>query len=358
MAAAAGISVMTALVACLGCGRDTKVRFNGQPYHFGCVPAGQLQAASAPALKLRFLEDLHETWAPKKKTAGRLRGPFWVPPLPGITDAVEVSGGSWQREGAGCDLPMVVLDRTAAFLSAAASVDVTHGCLVHNPGETTYQGLPGFYKVMWHPWAEENMPHPLGSWDWRTTREHERWVPHTRASLLQRLADAGRYPDGFITDAYTCAVVDGKPDRTDLKNWAHHVRKTREAVIDRYGRDSEEYAAVKTNFSQAVTMMTGKWTAGSGRSFHPSCRVRRPDWGMAIADLSDVTMWMRCDQARQIVTDLRRPHLAPVAIRNVDELVIPAEALPILEEHMRPGGRDLIDPKGIKLGTFKVKTAA
>lgn len=364
MAGALGISVVDVLLACLGCREGTLIRFHGQPYHFRCVPADQRRSqppAPAPesALKLRFLEDLHERFEPKKKTAGRLRGPYWVPPMPGITGAVEVPrSGAWQRGGMGPERPWVVLDRTAAFPSAASAVDVAHGCLVHNPDATTYQGLPGFYKVMWHHWEEEDMPHPLGSDDWRCSRVHERWVPHTRAALLQKLADAGRYPDGFITDAYTCAVVDGKPDRTDLKKWAGHVRDTRKAVIAKYGRESAEYVAVKRNFSQAVTMMTGKWEAGQGRMFHPSCRVRRPDWGLAIPDLSSVTMWLRCDQARQIVTDLGRPELAPYGMRNVDELLVPAEALPLLEEHMRPGGRDLIDPAGVELGTFKVKAAA
>lgn len=368
MAGAAGITVVNALLACLGCKIPTKVRHFGKPYHFGCLPPDRakrmdFQEPQAPALKLRFLEDLHDTWAPKKKTAGRLRSPYWMAPAPPITESVETPGWSWKRPGDYLG-PRAVLDRTASFLSAASSVEVAHGALVPNPGCGLYDGLPGFYKVMWHPWEEEGIEHPLGGWDWRTTREHERWVPHTRAALLQELARAGRYPDGFITDAYTCAADDaGKPDRTDLKKWARHVQGTRKAVIDRYGRYDEsqpdgqtrEYKAVKTNFSQAVTMMTGASSAGQGRSFKPSCRVRRPDWGMAISDLSAVMLWRRADQARQIAKDLGRPDLGPVEMRNVDELVVPVEVLPYLREHIRPGGRDLIDQAGIELGTFKVK---
>ena len=50
------------------------------------------------------------------------------------------------------------------------------------------------------------------------------------------------------------------------------------------------------------------------------------------------------------------PELPPVALRNVDELVIPAEALPLVTRDDGGKVRPLrIDQDGRQLGTFKVK---
>lgn len=377
-----GISVEAGVLKpCKGCGEPTKVRFNGEPYQFRCVPPEavaayeQRPAGAEEKLRLRFLEDLHDRFGPKKRKwddaigKHRLRNPYWMAPMPPITDLVQTSSWSWRREGVDPEQAFAILDRTAAFLSAASSVDVAHGALVHNPEAAVYQGLPGFYKVVWHPWEETAIEHPLGPWPRHVEGDRVLWVPHTRAALLHRLATAGRYPDGFILDAYTCAVgEDGKPDRTDLKKWAAHVRDRREQVIAKYGRYDQgrpdgqtlEYKAVKTNFSQAVTMMTGSWAPGKSRIFNPTCRVRRTDWGLAISDLSAVILWGWCDDARQVVTDLGHPELAPVAMRNMDEIVVPAAAVDLLTTTPRSGGRRplTVDPAGITLGTFKVKKAA
>ena len=363
------VTIATAARPCLGCGEPTKVRVDGLPYTWSCFLTKNPQPAAgarAPKMSLRFLEDLHDTYAPKKRIEGRMRAPWWQPPAPEITDRVQTAGWSWRLPpvpGAGV---LAVLDRTAAYLSAAASIDVTHGCLVHTPEETTYQGLPGFYKVLWHPWTETGIEHPLGGWSWQDTDVHEMWVCHPRAQLLQRLADQGRYPDGFILDSYTCGRDDaGKARSVRLDKWAGHVQTTRKMIIEKYGRydtsqsdgQTIEYKAVKTNFSQAIALMTGRWEPGKGRTFNPTVRVRRPDWGMSIGELSATTLWGWCDDIRQVVEDAGRPELAPVGMRNVDELLVPYEALELITTTPRSGGRKplRIDPEGIELGTFKVK---
>lgn len=66
-------------------------------------------------------------------------------------------------------------------------------------------------------------------------------------------------------------------------------------------------------------------------------------------------LWRRADDCRKLA-----PAYLPVALRNTDELVIPAQALETVTTLPRPGGKRppvLIDQAGIRLGTFKVKEA-
>lgn len=364
MAGREGVTIAAEPAPCTGCGEPTKVRIFGKAGHAKCIPE---EAAAGGAVKFRFLDDLTGAYAPKRRTEGRLRTPWWQPPMPEITDLVQTSGWSWSLPPIPSTGHLAVLDRTAAFLSSLSSVQVAHGALVHTPDETTYRGLPGFYKVTAHPWQEYGTPHPLGACAREVETGTAVWVPHPRAQLLQQLADQGRYPDGFIVDAYTCGreKETGKAREVRLDKWAGHLQTVRRAIIERHGRYDEsrengmtlEYEAFKIGFSQAITLMKGTKLAGQPRAWKPNVLQRRPDWGWAVEDLSACTLWRWCDDSRQVMTDLGRPELSPVAMRNVDELVVPLQALELLTTTPRSGGRRplTVSPAGIALGTFKVK---
>lgn len=348
----------TEMLPCEVCTEPTIIRFNKKPGHFKCIGERELAVANstapAPRVKTAFLEVLHEQFGPKKKVQGKVRGPWWAPPMPQITDLVRTSGWAWSRP---FDGEVAILDRNAAFLAGASSVDVAHGCLVHSPDERVFHGLPGFYKVVVQPWAERHIPHPLGAAG-RLELGSEVWVPHPRAQLLQRLADQGRYPEGSIIDAYTSGRdEEGRPRCVRLNKWAGYVNDVRADVLRRCGAESEEYDRVKRSYGQAFELMCGKWEPGKGRSFNPSVKVRRPDWGMAAEDQTTVTLWNWADDCHQVMTDAGCPDLVPVGLRNVDELLVPAAAVDTLITVQRAGGRAplRLDQEGVQLGTFKIK---
>jgi hypothetical protein len=259
------------------------------------------------------------------------------PELPGVAYATYVAAGhSWLREYVGDAL---VLDRSGAWISSASSVDIAHGGLTHT-GPDIDDGRPGLYRVQVHPWHErDTMPHPLGSPNTDTVV-----VPAPTLKLLQQLADAGRWADATVLDSWT-----GEPAR--MWEWAsEYVNGLRRHAIETYGRDSAEYNRVKVAFSQAIAMMQGtEKTGGTDRSDRDwKCGTHRPDIATTVQALSAATMWRTLDRARKLC-----PDLPPIAVRNVDELVIPAGALDILTAGKKPA--IVIDPTGIRLGSFKVK---
>lgn len=344
----AGVTFAQEKLPCVcGCGLAVTVRVHGRPglaMHLLERPAPDPQ----DALVHRFLDDLREPHLWPSRTRGRDRSaePYWYPPETDVTDLVRTSGWTWSRPGGG---PVAVLDRSGAWPSAASSVSVAHGRLHRAPTPDRFTGYPGFYKVIVYRWSETHVPHPLGP----AARGDAAavWVPHPRAQLLQRLADAGRYPEGFIDDAW----ISTEPARLD--RWATHINRARIAALQQYGRGSEQYElGVKARMSQAVTLIIGTKRPGQPRTYVPGV-PHRPDWGLAIQDQASVSLWSWADDCYQVVRDAGRPELGPVGMRNVDELLIPQEAVPLVTTLPRAGGRPplKIDPDGLKLGTFKIK---
>lgn len=266
------------------------------------------------------------------------REPRWMPIQPGMLKAVHVrSGLSFEREFHG---QLLVLDKNAAWVSAAASVSVAHGQLVHTAG-VEYAGRPGYYRIQCHPWHERDMPHPLGE-----LPTGDVWVPEPTVALLAWLVEQGRWPDITILDSYTA-------DRVRLTDWTDHVKACRKHAIETYGGASEEYAAVKQSFGQAMSLVVGT-VSDDGRRRTWKTKVHRPDWRHTIEAHTVVTMWRKFDSFRRILP----PDLAPIAIRNVDELLIPDDALEILltgHDGRQPPLR--VETRGITLGTWKVKGA-
>lgn len=264
------------------------------------------------------------------------RRPFYAPPLPGMTDAAwVVTGYAWQREHAG---PVLSLDRSGAWISGASSTTVAHGALEHTGDAVPDVSRPGYYLLDAYRWTEDGMPSPLGS----LNPPDQVWVPHPTAQLLAQLSREGRWPDATPVDSYT-----GDPAR--LTAWVEWVARMRADIIDEYGRDSEEYISIKRSYGMAMSMMLG--TKDESMRTEWRCKLRRPDWTHSIQSQASATLWRTADKARTIATE----H-APVALRNVDELVIPPGALAALTAPRDPRPVITIDEIGRALGTYKVKT--
>lgn len=279
-----------------------------------------------PFAPLRLIED-----------SDRRSLPFWQPPLPGITFATSiVTGYSWERPYAGS---ATVLDRSGAWVAAASSVEIAHGALEHTGALAEFGGRPGYYQVAVYPWYESKvMPSPLGH-----VKHETAWIPAPTAALLRELVNKGRWPDITVLDSYT-----GDPCR--LSDWTTHVNALRAHAISTYGRQSPRYNDVKEAFGMAMSLMLGAVDDGVRRTW--KCKARRPDITHHVQAHAAAMLWRWGDDCRQVT-----PDLPPVALRNIDELVVPTEALDVLTRTPRPGGRKPLelDELGIKLGTFKVK---
>jgi hypothetical protein len=294
---------------------------------------------------LRLLADLEGPFAPLRRGGpeNRLRQPRWRPEHPGMTWAAHIiSSWGWSRRYKG---DTVTLDRSGAFVAAASSVQVAHGELEHTGPLDEFEGRPGYYQVQVHPWHfSKEAPHPLHG----AHRRETAWVPAPTVALLVDLHEQDRWADVTILDSYTA-------EGARLSKWTEHVNQLRREAITTYGRESEQYAMVKEAFGMALSLMLGSpRDSGTGRVWR--CAAQRPDWTHTIQAQASATIYRWAEACRQQVP----AGLGPVALRNVDELVIPAEALDIVTSTERPGGLPpmKIDPDGIKLGTFKVKNAA
>jgi hypothetical protein len=303
--------------------------------------------AGGPVKHLRVLAALEGAHREPGAFAPLRRGrqPFWAPELPAIVEAAYITKG-WAFRRGGFTGPAVVLDGTAAYPTAASSVVVAHGALSRTGAvaELPSSGLrPGYYLVTAYPWAEDGMPAPLGN----TRPGAEVWVPAPLAALLRDLAAQDRWPDASAADSFT-----GEPCR--LKDWAHFVAELRRYALGRYGRDSEEYGMQKDAFGQARGLMVGSWIQDLDRGLPRKewrCKCRRPDWDHHMETQAAAMLWRRADRCR-----LAAPELPPLAIRNIDELVIPEAALELVTVAPAGGTAPVrIDETGVALGTFKVK---
>ncbi len=303
------------------------------------VVVDEFRAALAEGKPLMFLSALEGAFEPRRRVDGRMTRPFWRPELPGVTYAVHaVEAWGWQRPHEG---PAVVLDRSAAFLSAASSVLVGHGALDHTGPLSEFDDRrPGYYQVQVHPWYESDaLPHPL----LHTHKRETAWVTAPTVALLSDLEREDRWPDVTILDSYTA-------DGVRINEWARFVNTIRAEAITEYGRDSEQYAEVKDRYSMAFQLMLGSAEDGGRRRW--KCGAQRPDWTQTVRAQAAANLYRWADACRKVA-----PDAPPIALRNTDELVIPAAALDVVTTAARPGGLPplVIDPDGIKLGSFKVK---
>ena len=291
---------------------------------------------------LAALEGEHKNHGPFAPYRSK-RGPYWSAPMPAVSDGPRISAPNWARED--YHGPVVVLDRNAAWPSAASSVSVVHGAFQNTgPQDEEAPVRPGYYVVTAYPWTETGMPSPLGS----VTPGEKVTVPGPRMTLLRELAKAGRWPDGGAADSWT-----GDPCRLD--GWAHLYGELRRYALDVYGRESAQYDALKVAFGQTMGLLRGSWDRSSAVPRKTwKCKARRPDWQHAIEDQAAVTLWRAADECQT----LAGADLGPVAIRNVDELVIPAAALGTVTGQQLPGRNRppvRLDPGGVRFGTFKIK---
>ena len=267
----------------------------------------------------------------------RRTSPRWQPERPAVIDAVRVMDGwNWEREDYTGEV--TVMDRNGSWPTAVSSVRVVHGEFEHTGPVEDITGAPapGYYKVTVYPWTETDLPSPLGT----ETVGEERWITGTRMHLLADLAAEGRWPDASASDSWTGTAV-------RLSSWAHLIGECRRYALEVHGRESGAYSAVKESFGQSMGLMYGSLD-GAGASMRRkwNCRSRRTDWVHAIKDQASATIWRTADRLRALGA-------APVSLRNVDELILPAGALEAATSGERPALR--LDESGTAFGTWKVK---
>lgn len=350
---------------CAGCTHPTRVRINGTPGHYMCIgpeartltthvvelptetdvaPADPVRPAPP---KIRFLDDLVYRFPPTARDEHadgkrRMLKPYWRPRQPEVMDLVRVqSSAAWVRPGWTDLADLTHLDRSGAFISSASSVDVALGEL-EPIGDGGYAG-PGLYKATVFPWPHaDELPSPLPG-----EPGEQVWICSPRAQLLSKLAAAGRWPEAHFTGRYI-----GRQS-VRLDRWAAHVATVRADVLDRYGRDSAEYKAVKDGFGQAVTLMGGSRSPGQRREW-PNSQVHRPDYCWSIQEQHAVTMWRWADACLAVTGR------GPAAMQALDELVVERDQLEQLTATRAPGMSAplQLDPSGKRLGTFKIKSVS
>ena len=298
--------------------------------------------------RLRVLARLEGDRKQSGPFAPRRRGdhpfPYWQAPMPAAADAIRISDG-WTWERPGYDGPVTALDRSGAWPTALSSVTVAHGALDHAGPADADAGTvrPGYYLVTMYRWTEAGLPHPLGELG---KPGEQVLITAPDMALLRELYRAGRWPDATAADSWT-----GDPAR--LSDWAHFVAELRRYAIERHGRESGAYTAVKTGFGMATSLMLGKWDDDGNKAWE--CKCRRVDWVHHVKRQSAVTLWRAADDC----LTMTGAALGPVGLRNNDELLIPPGAVEAVTTAVMPGKNRpavRIDPDGITLGTFKIKS--
>jgi Domain of unknown function (DUF927) len=272
----------------------------------------------------------------------------WKDGLPVCVEMARVvEGWAWQRTG--YSGPVTGFDRNGAWVAAAATVDVAHGALARTGDWDAASPLhPGYYQVAVYPWTETGMPAPLGNAAPGTAA----WVPAPTMGLLRELAAEGRWPDDGAADSWT-----GEPVR--LAAWAHLTRELRRYALEHYGHGSGAYEAVKEGFSTALSMLNGTLAEDTAmpRRVWKKCKAERIDWRHQIQTHSAVTMWRAMDRCRKMTDG--NPDLAPIGMRDKDELLIPSAAETLITTKPYPGGKwppVRVDNSRVTLGTFKLNS--
>lgn len=297
-----------------------------------------------PMRLLAALEKTHSPMRRRRPTAGgpeRLLPPHWMPEQPHmVSSSYVVEGYAFTREYEG---ETVRLDRSGAWISGAMNAVVAYNQLEHTGSEPVANG-GGYVLVDNHPWLEaDTMPHPLSG---ISPDSGPVWVPVPTWQLLGQLAEAGRWSDATPLDSYTSIGV-----RLNAGGWVTFLNEMRKYSIETYGRDSEQYRDVKGGIGACFSLMHG-YRDGVARKW--KCRVHRPDWRHTVQALSSANLWRDADMFRKFDAEC-----APIEVKATDELIIPADAFERLCTTSRPTGkRPLldIDPAGIRLGTYKIKS--
>lgn len=263
------------------------------------------------------------------------RPPYWRP-RPAEFDPTMLVEPAWAwrrtpRPGDRTEDAIVILDAIGAYLASASSVEVAHDALTHTGVREPDRNAVGYWLVDLPPWQGHTMPPPWGD---RQLPDGPVVIAAPTMRVILDLADAKQpacdRPE--VLDSWLGAV----PMR--LRKWTDIVAAARLDAI-RAG-DGVMYEAVKTGYSQAVTLMiTGE-----------KSKVHRPDWGHAIHAQHAANFWWKSWRAVQA-------GYAPVGMSRVDELALTRhDATDIWTRQANQLQVPLhIDPTGQRLGAFKPK---
>jgi len=144
-----------------------------------------------------------------------------------------------------------------------------------------------------------------------------------------------------------------------LTEWGRFIREARRYALENYGYGSSAYLAIKEAFAMSLAMMAGELAADTTRPVRvwKKCWMQRIDWRHQIITHSAVATWRTMDRCLDLAGG--NPDLAPIGMRNKDELIIPDNgAAELFTTTPYPGGTRppvRIDPTGVELGTWKIK---
>jgi hypothetical protein len=277
------------------------------------------------------------------------RGPLERPEFPGAIYGAHIPtvhgrhNGEWHR-APGYSGPALVLDASGAWVTSASSAQVAHGALVHTGPGLPAAGQVGYHSIPVFPWLEaDTMPDPLGN----VSRDRSELIVATPTlAILMTLVNEGRWPDFEPLDNWTGIGV-----KLNEGDWTHYITALRAFAIQNYGRDSVQYEAVKDSYAMCITMMRGSIGNSQSDKRRYKTGLQRRDWPDFIEAQAHANMFRAADKCLKL-------GVGPVAIRQKDELVIPADGFEVVTAMPR-GGRPaiMIDQDGIRPGTFKTKSA-
>jgi hypothetical protein len=254
-------------------------------------------------------------------------------PMPPMIKEVHVPSWDWKSPAYDRNAKTILVDRNAAYVSAASSVRVAHGAL-DNTGPIPFDNKRvGYWCVdfagtdeegMRDRWAyRDDLMSPLG-----TGRNRLRcWLAHPTANLLDELAEDGKFAPLRIVDSWTST------EGVALSKWSTGVQNHRLGLMD--AGTEEELEQFKKDYSKVVQMLL----TGEGFAY------RRGDWHHAIVAQFAATSW-------RTLWNCHKAGHGPVAAGSRDAAAFLPEDYDALT--MCEPSPLKIDNTGRALGTWKI----
>lgn len=214
------------------------------------------------------------------------RRPLWTPKnwrdVPPALAATEVAPLWEQRDPHGQPFEHMY-DAYAQFVTAAGSLTLAGGELVHQVAKAGPYPVPGYYQVVTPPWFFSSvLPHPIGN---NPQVGEPRWITAPTLQLLYEMSERHQVLDEpEILDAWTAGPSkDGRKDVDSgrvLMAWADRIQIALKQAYS--NNDTVMVNAVKSLYKHGIGMLE-----------RPDARVYRPDWAHSIIANARSNQWRK-----------------------------------------------------------------